>query len=142
MGLWGQVFYPQLPLKFVVFRINPVTNKNMLTQVKSDLARYLSQEIPLEEAEILKLLESPKNSDHGQLAFPVFILAKKLRKAPPQIAADLSEQFNKSKPSHIQNIQAVGGFLNIKFEASYLQEQVEKGVLGADQVGFSQRVQG
>ncbi|GIO23904.1 arginine--tRNA ligase [Oceanobacillus sp. J11TS1] len=44
--------------------------------------------------EIISLIEEPKYSTHGDLAFPCFTLARKLKKSPQQIAADLSEKIN------------------------------------------------
>ena len=40
----------------------------------------------LDQEAILNLLETPKNSDMGDIAFPAFSLAKVERKAPQMIA--------------------------------------------------------
>lgn len=40
----------------------------------------------LDQEAILKLLETPKNSEMGDIAFPAFSLAKVERKAPQMIA--------------------------------------------------------
>ena len=53
----------------------------------SDLADLLLRNLPAEAGlsrdAIIDLIEKPKDSQHGDLAFPVFVLAKQLRKAPP-----------------------------------------------------------
>ncbi|CYK54772.1 arginyl-tRNA synthetase(arginine--tRNA ligase) (ARGRS) [Streptococcus pneumoniae] len=48
----------------------------------------------LDQEAILKLLETPKNSEMGDIAFPAFSLAKVERKAPQMIAAELAEKMN------------------------------------------------
>ena len=47
--------------------------------------------VDLPEEELLSLLETPKNADMGDIAFPCFKLSKLLRKAPNAIAAELKE---------------------------------------------------
>lgn len=42
--------------------------------------------------QIAAIIEKPKSSDLGDLAFPAFQLAKTLRKAPQAIAAELAER--------------------------------------------------
>ena len=44
----------------------------------------------------LNLLEQPKSSDLGDIAFPAFSLAKVERKAPQAIAADIAEKIDQS----------------------------------------------
>lgn len=61
-------------------------------------------------------LETPKNPDMGDCAFPCFKLAKALRKAPPAIASELLAKI--AKPDGIEKIEAVGGYLNFFAEKS------------------------
>ncbi|MBL1226277.1 arginine--tRNA ligase [Enterococcus sp. BWR-S5] len=81
-----------------------MNNKHIVAEaifavVKDDLA--------LEQ--ILQLLENPKSSDHGDVAFPAFSLAKVFRKAPQQIAAELAEKIDQSA---FEKIEVVGPYLN------------------------------
>lgn len=46
--------------------------------------------VTLSAGEIENLLETPKDSSHGDIAFPCFQLARALKKAPPMIAQDLA----------------------------------------------------
>ncbi len=56
------------------------------------------------------ILEKPKHHKFGDIAFPCFILSKKLRKSPDDIAKDLSK---KLRPSGlIGKIEPKGGYLN------------------------------
>ena len=48
----------------------------------------------LERDTVAGLVETPPEQKLGDLAFPCFVLAKTLRKAPPIIAKELSEKFS------------------------------------------------
>ena len=59
---------------------------------KRTIAERIHTIVPeLDQEQIVNLLEVPKNSDMGDLAFPAFSLARILRKAPQMIAADIAE---------------------------------------------------
>lgn len=72
----------------------------------------MGQGIPA--SEIKALLETPKDSAHGDIAFPCFQLARALRKAPPAIAADLAAKLGKAIEggSEISKVVATGPYLN------------------------------
>ena len=55
--------------------------------IASELAKVIEG---LDQETILNLLEQPKSSDLGDIAFPAFSLAKIERKAPQAIAADIA----------------------------------------------------
>lgn len=59
--------------------------------------------------EIENLIEKPKSSELGDLAFPAFILAKTMRKAPQAIAAEITEHID----SHgFDKVVATGPYVN------------------------------
>lgn len=58
---------------------------------------------------IFNLLEKPKTAEHGDVAFPTFMLAKAYKKAPQEIAADLGGTI--SSPI-IKKTEIVGPYLN------------------------------
>ncbi len=60
--------------------------------------------------EIVKAIEVPPNPAMGDFAFPCFKLAKAMRKAPPQIANDISEKLE--KPSFVERLSVEGAYLN------------------------------
>ncbi len=78
--------------------------------------------------ELVGFLEYPPDDKLGDLAFPCFKLSKELRKAPPAIAALLSEGLC---DEIIGEASAAGGYLNIKinpaYYASLIPEILEKG---------------
>ena len=86
------------------------------------LAEHLSAD------EILNLIEVPKDSSHGDLAFPVFQLARVFRKAPQQIAADLVEAID---TTNFSNVEAVGPYINVSLKREPVGATVVKEVLEA-----------
>ena len=70
----------------------------------------------LEREMIANAVETPPEQKLGDLAFPCFILARTLKKAPPIIAAELAEKF--SEDENIEKAQAVGGYLNFFYKRS------------------------
>nr|WP_230199137.1 arginine--tRNA ligase [Risungbinella massiliensis] len=85
----------------------------------------------LEISQIQNLVEKPKKSEMGDLAFPCFQLAKQFRKAPQQIALELSE-----KISHpwFAKVEAVGPYVNVFLDSVAISTPVLKEIIqqGAD----------
>lgn len=80
----------------------------------------------LSTEQISDLIETPSNSDHGDLAFPVFQLAKVFRKAPNLIAEDLVNQID---DKNFDKIEAVGPYINFFLNREKLSGQVISQVL-------------
>lgn len=72
--------------------------------------------------EVVQLLEKPKHEELGDLAFPCFIVAKRLNKSPQLIAAKMAE---KLEGDYISRAQVVGGYVNIFLN----QQQVTNDIL-------------
>jgi arginyl-tRNA synthetase len=70
--------------------------------------------VSLSATDIENLLETPKDSSHGDIAFPCFQLARALKKAPPAIAADLVAKLNEllDGEKEIQKAVAIGPYIN------------------------------
>jgi arginyl-tRNA synthetase len=96
----------------------------MLTKVRHEAAEFLAPILALSSAEIERAMEVPKKLEHGHLAYPVFALAKTLRKAPPAIATELAAQISEKKVGlpQLLSVTPVGGYLNFTFSAEYLQK--------------------
>lgn len=84
----------------------------------------------LSEDDIYKALVEPPQSDMGDLAFGCFQLAKALKKGPPQIAAEIAQNF--AADSSIQKVQAAGPYLNLTFSARTHGDLVLKSILNGD----------
>ena len=91
----------------------------MNTQIAKSIAVALNNELSVND--IQNLLEKPKNLDLGDLAFPCFTLAKKLRKSPNSIASDIK---NNLSCDLIQEVQVVGGYVNIFYQQPTITHQV------------------
>jgi len=66
--------------------------------------------------------ETPPDERMGHLAFACFPLAALLKKAPPRIAAELSQRWGNT--DCFQKVEAVGPYLNFHFRPDYLAEQL------------------
>ncbi|BCB02069.1 arginine--tRNA ligase [Bacillus sp. KH172YL63] len=78
------------------------------------------------ENDLYDLLETPKHTHLGDLAFPCFQLAKTLRKAPAAIATDLAGKL--SSPL-ITKVEAVGPYVNIYFDGAKVGKKVVSDIL-------------
>ena len=96
--------------------------------IASELAKVIDN---LDQDAILNLLEQPKSSDLGDIAFPAFSLAKVERKAPQAIAADIVEKID---TTHFDKVVATGPYVNFFLNKAEISGQVIKEVVkeGAD----------
>lgn len=97
----------------------------LATQLISAAIQKMGQ--TLSEDEIYKALVEPPQSAMGDLAFGCFTLAKALKKGPPQISAEIAQNFPES--SVVEKVQAAGPYLNLTFKASTHGEQVLSSIL-------------
>lgn len=86
------------------------------------IAQEIQAALPdMELDAIVNLLEVPKNSSMGDLAFPAFSLAKVLRKAPQAIASELVDKIESDK---FEKVQAVGPYINFFFNKQEISQAV------------------
>ncbi|MCQ2528764.1 MAG: arginine--tRNA ligase [Saccharofermentans sp.] len=86
---------------------------------KSNIASTIAQITGLEVEQVYKLIEIPPQSDMGDYAFPCFVLAKTLRKAPPMIATELAAN-EKFAESDIYTVKNVGPYLNFFIDRGFM----------------------
>jgi len=80
---------------------------------KEAIAKQLAKEVNLKEAEILEILEAPKEAELGDFAFPCFKLSAKLKKNPVEIAKQLEKEFKgKETKNNLEKVIAKGPYLN------------------------------
>ncbi|AZV62744.1 arginine--tRNA ligase [Peribacillus frigoritolerans] len=102
------------------------------------ISTALNNEMPASEIE--KLMEKPKLMELGDVAFPCFTLAKKFKKSPQVIASEIAQQLNSTL---IQEVNVVGGYLNIFVNQQMVTENVLQTILREkDQYGSMQPGQG
>ena len=96
--------------------------------IAGELAKVIDS---LDQDAILNLLEQPKSSELGDIAFPAFSLAKTERKAPQIIATDIAEKID---TAHFDKVVATGPYVNFFLSKSEISGQVIKEVIkdGAD----------
>ena len=107
---------------------------------QATVARVLEQVVKgiegvsLSAAEIENLLETPKDSSHGDIAFPCFQLARALKKAPPAIAADLVAKLTPilENEKEIQKVVAIGPYLNFILNKASLAAALVPAIVSGD----------
>lgn len=109
--------------------------------VAQNLFQVLNEYLATDEIE--QLLEKPKSKDHGDVAFPTFVLAKTLRKAPQMIAQEIAGQLDSDD---FEKIEVVGPYLNFflnkrKVSHSVLTQIIEeKDAYGTDTIGSGENI--
>lgn len=96
---------------------------------KEQIAQRLAPLVDWEPERVAAALEIPPDAKLGDLAFPCFQLAPKLRKAPPAIATDLANRLE--VPAVVAKVEVVGGYLNFFLHPHALAQQVLEAVLEA-----------
>ncbi|MCA0150282.1 MULTISPECIES: arginine--tRNA ligase [Rossellomorea] len=97
-----------------------------------DLKLIFAQELKTQllqdwsEKELYDLIETPKHSHLGDLAFPCFQLAKTMRKAPAQIAKEMASAITSPL---FTKVEAVGPYINIHFNGSKAGKEIVSGIL-------------
>ncbi|HEX9916300.1 MAG TPA: arginine--tRNA ligase [candidate division Zixibacteria bacterium] len=104
-----------------------------------EVTGILGGKIGLSQKELEGLIEIPPDQSLGDYAFPCFVLAKKLKKSPQEIALELASEL---KPQGlIEKITSSGPYLNFGVKKDKLAEFVlkkinkEKDSYGSDKIG-------
>ncbi|HFI0350920.1 TPA: arginine--tRNA ligase [Streptococcus suis] len=89
---------------------------------KQIIAERLAAVLPSLEIEAISaLLEKPKSSEMGDLAFPAFSLAKVERKAPQAIATEIVEKLD---TTGFEKVVATGPYVNFFLDKAAISHQV------------------
>ncbi|WP_028986765.1 arginine--tRNA ligase [Thermicanus aegyptius] len=108
--------------------------------LESYISSILAEKLSLSKEEISSLLEIPPNPGLGDLAFPVFSLAKIERKAPHLIAKEVAEKMTGGPVRAV----ATGGYVNFFFDRSFFAvkalEEAMKPDFGKEDLGKGKRV--
>ncbi|HFI0409539.1 TPA: arginine--tRNA ligase [Streptococcus suis] len=101
---------------------------------KQMVADTLSAVLPQLDIEtIYSLLEKPKSSEMGDIAFPAFSLAKVERKAPQAIATDIVEKLD---TTGFEKVVATGPYVNFFLDKDAISHQILTDVIAEkDQYG-------
>lgn len=102
---------------------------------KNLVAERLAAVLPhLNVTAIYALLEKPKSSEMGDIAFPAFSLAKVERKAPQAIAADIAEKVD---DAGFEKVVATGPYVNFFLDKAAISHQVLTQVI-SEQANYGQ----
>lgn len=107
------------------------------------VAEKIARASGLEADKIKGFIEIPPRAEMGDFAFPCFILAKELKKAPPLIAAELAEKID---PEGMEKVQALGPYLNFfldkgAFVAAVVDRILQEGTeYGNEDTGAGQKI--
>ena len=78
---------------------------------KENIAREIAKATKLNYEEIIIEIETPKEKEQGDYAFPCFRLAKILKKSPQIIAQDIQEKIELDQ-TLIEKIEVISGYIN------------------------------
>lgn len=112
--------------------------------LQDKVVKLLSKETKLKESEISLLLEFPPDPKMGDLSFPCFILSKRLKKSPGEVAKQLRESI--SVPKGFKKIEIAGPYLNFFYDPVIFTKQVidevksKKSLFGSTNIGAGEKV--
>ncbi len=85
------------------------------------IVHALHQATTLEKAKVLSLIETPKEEENGDLAFPCFLLAKLWKKSPGEIAIQVAAKIQEIKNQNsefgdsVEKVEPRGPYVNFFF---------------------------
>ena len=92
------------------------------------VAEKVSEITGLELDQVNRLLEIPPQEDMGDFAFPCFMLAKTMHKAPNMIASELSTS-EKLSASWLSKVEAKGPYLNFFVDRGAFSKEIVSDIL-------------
>ncbi len=101
---------------------------NVLAEQVSNLLEEALQQLGVGDVDPGELLEVPPRSEMGDYAFPCFQLARRLRKAPPAIAAELAGLLS-TMESGMQKIEVVGPYVNFFVDPASASDRILRAIL-------------
>ena len=107
-----------------------------MTSFKNEIANYIANAISLPIDEIESFIETPKDKNNGDYAFPCFRLAKQLKKAPPAIAEEIKQTIQIDE-KYISKVEIAGGYLNFYINKKLQVEELLKAFVGNEEYGKS-----
>ena len=96
---------------------------------KDLIASNLSSVTGLDKAQVEGLIEIPPKLELGDFAFPCFVLAKTLHKAPPMIANELKDSE--------ELVKGFDGAVTVDTAGPYINFRIDRGVLAKSVISFS-----
>ena len=107
-----------------------------MTNFKNEIANYIANAINMPIDEIESFIETPKDKNNGDYAFPCFRLAKQLKKAPPAIAEEIKQKIQIDE-KYISKVEIAGGYLNFYINKKLQVEELLKAFVENEEYGKS-----
>ena len=107
-----------------------------MVNFKNKIAKYIANAINMLENEIESFIETPKDKNNGDYAFPCFRLAKALKKAPPIIAEEIKQKIQIDE-KYISKVEIAGGYLNFYINKELQVEELLKAFSNNEEFGKS-----
>jgi len=92
--------------------------------MKQDIINILYKKTAINKNQLANLIEIPPNPEMGDFAFPTFILTKKQKKSPQEIAKKITEELNKKLPKQLEKVEDKGPYVNFFLDKSELAKQI------------------
>lgn len=89
---------------------------------KTGIIEFLTAQCELSGGQIETMLQKPKDAQMGDLAFPCFLLAKTLKKAPQQIAEEITSKFVPTPT--VTAAKAIAGYVNFSLNKAHQNQQI------------------
>ncbi len=102
---------------------------------KQIIASQISKATEMDEKELEKYIETPKDKTNGDYSFPCFKLAKELKKAPQIIANEIKEKLE--EVVNIEQVDVAGGYLNFFINKETLAKEVLTEIENTEEYGKS-----
>ncbi|MDP1729455.1 MAG: arginine--tRNA ligase, partial [archaeon] len=112
--------------------------------MKEFISNLISKQTKLSKEEVSKYLESPPDEKLGDYAFPCFVLAKKFKRNPVEIASELADKIKNNL--EFEKVNALGPYVNIFVNRVALAEEIlekiikEKDSYGSSKIGKNKRI--
>jgi len=103
---------------------------------KKEIAKIIGQVININVNELETYIETPKDGNNGDYAFPCFRLAKELKKAPTIIANEIKEKIEIDN-NLIEKVDVVGGYLNFYINKETIAKTVLEEISKNEEYGKS-----
>ncbi|NQV90601.1 arginine--tRNA ligase [Candidatus Uhrbacteria bacterium] len=115
-----------------------------IQDAKTQVIQAIKQAAPKGFVPVLEDLETPPDAQLGDVAFPCFTLAKKLKRNPHEIAVELAASIGPK--GFIGEVKAVGPYVNVTYDTQMFGEAVMKEMqelgdeYGTSDVGEDKRI--
>ncbi len=90
----------------------------------NDVVNILVNVTSLDKSEIKNLLETPPNKDMGDVAFPCYKLAGKLKNNPNKISEELTDKIDLSNYESISKVSNQGPYINFFYNIDKIKKSV------------------